>query len=275
MSAKQPRSRKWFGTIWIDRDLEKVRNCKTVYTLISDLDKTEEGQEHWHCLLLFKNNNYHPNTETAHWEIPSSVFSAQKYCLDKGPLYYQTGTFTFANQNKDDWKEFVELCKTSNPKEMIESPYSKIYARYRSFAGEVHNIFANLSIMDGDLCNLWLYGKAGTGKTKWAWDHYPDLFVKSINKWWDGYRDQETVLLDDWDPKHEVLVSHLKIWADRYPFRAETKGSSQMARPKRIIVTSNYSIEECFPNPQDVMAIKRRFKCHFFFNFGEEPTLIE
>lgn len=31
-------------------------------------------------------------------------------------------------------------------------------------------------------------------------------------------------------------------------------------RPKKIIITSNYSIEECFHNEQDIAAIKRRFK---------------
>lgn len=38
------------------------------------------------------------------------------------------------------------------------------------------------------------------------------------------------------------------------------KGSSITIRPDLIIVTSNYSIEECFPAYEDMLAIKRRFK---------------
>ena len=61
-----------------------------------------------------------------------------------------------------------------------------------------------------------------------------------------------------------MLTQYLKTWADRYPFRAETKGSSMMIRPKKIIVTSNYSIDQCFSNPEDAEAIKRRFhSVHF------------
>lgn len=76
----------------------------------------------------------------------------------------------------------------------------------------------------------------------------------------DEYNNQEVVIIDDWSPNHECLIWHLKIWADRYPFNAETKGSSMLIRPKKIIITSNYAIEECFHNEQDIEAIKRRFK---------------
>ena len=44
-------------------------------------------------------------------------------------------------------------------------------------------------------------------------------------------------------------------------------------RPKRIIITSNYNIEDCFENPQDVEAIKRRFKVYRFLRLGDGPTL--
>lgn len=36
------------------------------------------------------------------------------------------------------------------------------------------------------------------------------------------------------------------------------KGSSRKIRPEIIIVTSNYTIEQCFEGP-DIDAIKRRF----------------
>ena len=237
-----------------------LQNYDFNYLLISDDDHTEANELHWHCLITFKNPRVFPRINQIHWERCFNRLGARKYCLDKGPNYIENGELDIADQNQDDWNTFVEECKTKNPKELINGPFSKLYARYRGFAGEVHNQFKKLDIMDGDLQNEWYYGEPGTGKTKKAWNDYPDLYCKSINKWWDGYHDQETVLLDDWDPKHEILTQHLKIWSDRYPFRAETKGSSMMIRPKRIIITSNYSIEECFQNPQDVEAIKRRFK---------------
>ena len=266
-----PRSRIWMGTIWLPEDKEIVRAIDSQYTLISDDDHTEEEQLHWHCLLQFKNARVHPRTRTTHWEIPRSKIEARQYCLEKGPNYFEQGNLNIAAQNQEEWRGFVDLCKTATPKELIDSPFSQTYANYMTFAGVVHNQFANLQIMDGELENLWLWGRPGTGKTRYAWETFPDLYIKPINKWWDGYHNQETVLLDDWDSKHEVLVSYLKIWADRYPFRAECKGSSLMARPKRIVVTSNYSIDQCFTNQEDIDAIKRRFKSHHFMQLGDHP----
>ena len=267
----EPRSRIWFGTLWDDNDKNTIRGLNKQYCIISDNDYTEDGQLHWHCLIQFKNARKHPRTSTAHWEVPKSKLEARNYCIEKGPDYSEVGTLNIASQNEDEWKGFVEMCKTSTPKELIDSPFSQTYAKYMSFAGVVHNQFANLQILDGELDNYWVYGPAGSGKTKWAWDTFGDnLYVKGCNKWWDGYHGQDNVLLDDWDPKHDVLVSHLKIWSDRYPFRAECKGSSLMACPKRIIVTSNYSIEQCFPNQEDVAAIKRRFKIKHMVILGQE-----
>jgi len=44
-------------------------------------------------------------------------------------------------------------------------------------------------------------------------------------------------------------------------------------RPRKFIVTSNYSIEECFPYAQDTLAILRRFEC-WYFQTGKQPVLV-
>jgi len=107
---------------------------------------------------------------------------------------------------------------------------------------------------------LWLYGATGTGKSFQARGRYPGAYLKtSNNKWWDGYRDHEFVIMDDLDKKHDYMCYHLKIWADRYSFIAETKGSSIIIRPKKIIVTSNYHPSEIWDSKSDLDPILRRF----------------
>lgn len=107
---------------------------------------------------------------------------------------------------------------------------------------------------------LWIYGAAGVGKTKAVADQYPAAYRKPLSKWWDGYRGQETIVLDDVDPgSAEWLRRFLKIWGDRYSFGAESKGGSTVIRPLKFIVTSQYSIEEMYTDEPTREALNRRY----------------
>lgn len=124
---------------------------------------------------------------------------------------------------------------------------------------------ANLKLMleepyDHDRCRgVWIYGPPGTGKSHTARAYDKGAYIKPQNKWWDGYQGESTVILDDLDT--HALGHYLKIWADKYSCTGETKGGTIQLRHKKLIVTSNYSPEELWPeNPIMAQAIRRRFK---------------
>lgn len=113
--------------------------------------------------------------------------------------------------------------------------------------------------LDG-ACGVWIFGPSGCGKTRAATGAYPNAYLKPLNKWWDGYQGEDTVILDDMDIFHRDLTSDIKHWADFLPFIAEVKMSSTYARPKKFIVTSQYTIEQIWDNDaESLAAIKRRF----------------
>lgn len=121
--------------------------------------------------------------------------------------------------------------------------------------------------------NFWIYGEPGLGKTKWATSIYPAInqYKKNSNKWWCGYSIimHKIVIIEDMDPtRANILTQFIKIWGDRYPFIGEQKNRSVMVQPGKffLVITANYSIDECFMNQQDRDAIHRRFNeirfCH-------------
>lgn len=134
---------------------------------------------------------------------------------------------------------------------------------YVSFYRNWKQIMADNPLECGNLpgtCGYWLHGVSGSGKSHKARELFPDLFDKPLNKWWCGYKNQPAVLLDDFDTDSLKLTQLLKRWADKYPFPAETKGSSLgTIRPRHIVVTSQWSIEELFMG-KHLKAMLRRFK---------------
>lgn len=125
------------------------------------------------------------------------------------------------------------------------------------------------SLWNGQLCdkNFWVWGPTGTGKSRWSHKQGApgEFYAKQWHKWWGGYNplQHKIVGLEDYPalPDGQRLGQLMKIWADRYTFQAEYKGGSMEVNPGRyiFIVTSNYSIDECFEQ-KDAEAIKRRFK---------------
>lgn len=111
-------------------------------------------------------------------------------------------------------------------------------------------------------CGHWISGQPGTGKSFVARNQWLDaVYDKPQNKWWDNYRGQPTVLIDDFDKGGICLSHHLKLWADRYGCTGEIKGGTVQLAHKRLVITSNYRIRELWPDdPVLCEALERRFE---------------
>nr|WGN90624.1 replication associated protein [Banfec virus 2] len=128
---------------------------------------------------------------------------------------------------------------------------------------------------NGDLKekNVWIWGRPGTGKSRWARRQgtFETTYPKMANKWWNGFNPLKhtNVIIDDFPRDGKAFVQLMKLWSDRYTFLAEVKGASVKVQPGNfnLIVTSNYSIDDTFAGDEAAIeAIKRRFKEVEIFN---------
>lgn len=95
---------------------------------------------------------------------------------------------------------------------------------------------------------------------------YRKSYLKKLTKWWNNYKFEKVVIIEEATKEFcKNYIHHLKIWTDQYAFPAEYKGGEiGFIRPEFIIVTSNFSLDDCFMQEgidieKDYPAIKRRF----------------
>lgn len=110
---------------------------------------------------------------------------------------------------------------------------------------------------------LWLYGKTGSGKTKWAFENYPDLYTPTSFKWWEGYDGHKTVLLDDFRADWCSEDALLRL-GDIYPMTIECKGGSRQIQFDTLIITCPLPPAEIYENGQVGALLRRITEIKFF-----------
>ncbi len=110
------------------------------------------------------------------------------------------------------------------------------------------------------LLDVWyIWGPPGTGKSRFVFDTIHDLpyykpatVVQSRPTWFDGYRGEDILWLDDLCPT-AISYGDIINWLDVYPLRVQVKGAFTHVMWKTVYITSN--------TPPTVYnaAIQRRF----------------
>lgn len=247
------------------------------YCIVGDEVAPTTGTQHVQGYVIFKTNQRLPAVKkiwpTAHWEVAKGTTEQNVSYCSKGGEYYEYGTKPktkkeIGEDSKERWADVIKCAKEGT----CEENYPAEWVRYNSTLSRM--LKKDLQPNDA-LCGVWYYGPSGSGKSRTARLDYPGSYDKLLNKWWDNYNNEEYVILDDLDPFFAPSMGHaLKRYADHYPFRAEVKGSSMVIRPKAIIVTSQYTIEELWPQDQElVSALKRRFTVKVFGTNMFEKTV--
>lgn len=118
-------------------------------------------------------------------------------------------------------------------KSMVEKGFSKNdiyrdnpnYAYFPHFVNKLYEVFAP-KIVERPVSTIWLYGKAGSGKSHFARNRYPGktfLILEYNNGYFNNYTNEEVVIFDEFGKKNVPLENILKL-TDKWVYPMNIKG---------------------------------------------------
>ncbi len=254
-------SRKWFLTInnYSLEEQEYVKDYTALY-IVSGLEECPTtGTPHLHCYFRLRDPKSFKKIKK---EFPRANIQVangndiqnRNYCLKGGQILIEQGELSRQGARND----------LSNIREMIQEEPSM-----RSMIGNLSNL-QGIRTAEKLLTYLepgrnwltkvfWYYGSTGTGKSRKAFEDYPNAYVAmDSGRWWEGYDGHSEVIIDD---MREDFCSYKQLLrlTDRYELRVETKGGSRQFRAKTIVITSCYSPQQMYSNYlEDLGQLLRR-----------------
>lgn len=206
----------------------------------------------------------------AHLEVRQGTQQqAIVYCSKEDTRAAGTSPETYGQPRKELGRghrsDLDEVCRLIISKEkteqdiMLEFPalWCRNYRSLRELAQRSQNVVQR----QWPTTVLFFTGPTGTGKSRQAHAIAPHAYVKDpSHRWWDGYSGQHDVVIEDMTPEHGLPASRWLTLLDRYATTAEVKGGMVNFAPGRVIITTNYNIEELYPTASvdSMNAIKRR-----------------
>lgn len=246
------------------------------------------GKHHLQGCVIFNNQRYMNGVKKwigstkVHLEPMKGTYKdAYEYCSKsesrfEGGIQHESGQMPDGQGSRNDLKSLVERMKNGDlTLEQLMFDYPDVYCRYRNglkdiwnkLKGVPRNFKSNVSVY---------YGESGSGKSLKAFKNSGSYVLRcsKTGVWWDGYNNEDTVIIDDfygWIP-FNMLLNLL----DRYPMKVDIKGGAVEFNSKNIIITSNKSPLDWYPNISDehkYALIRRIDNLEYFKRESEEVNL--
>lgn len=223
------------------------------------------GYRHWQVLICFKKKKSLRQLKElicndGHFE-PSRSDAARDYVLKEETYVegtrFRLGEYPNRRNNKADWDKILDIAK----KGIIEEIDADVVIRYYTTLKRISIDYGSPVARGPQEVHLY-WGPTGSGKSKKVFElvEGKEYYLKApTTKWWDGYRGQEIVVVDEF--RGLIEISHLLKWLDRYPCAVEVKGCQVFLNTKIWYFTSNLSMDEWYKDidRETVAALRRRF----------------
>ncbi|ABI54257.1 replication-associated protein [Finch circovirus] len=254
--ARESPCKRWCFTLNnpTEEEIERVKNLSPseYHYAIVGKEKGEQGTPHLQGFLHLKKKQRLKQMKEliprAHFErARGSDEDNEQYCGKEGDVILTIGVPS--KGNRSDLAGAVAAVKAGRGMAEVAREFSLAYVRYGRGLRDLALLIGQKP-RDFKTEVIVLTGPSGCGKSRWANEQEGTKFYKMKGDWWDGYSNEDMVIIDDfygWIPFCELLRL-----CDRYPHKVPVKGSYVEFTSKKIIITSNthpdhwYNEEKCY-----------------------------
>lgn len=265
--TSEHRSRGWCFTSF-DKEPPKWNEKSMRYLIYGKEICPESGREHWQSFVYYKN----AKTMTAsikllgkhhHEKMRGNTEQAIEYCK-KEKNYTEVGEEPEQGERKDLDEIKEEIINGKRVEEiMMEAP--TMYHQYGRTLEKIEDVIMRKKYRTEMTEGIWLWGETGVGKSHKAFENYNEENCyqwTNDNGWWDGYRQQETVIMNDF--RGEISYNMLLQLIDKWPMKVSRRGREPMPfLSKKIIITSSKSPEQIYRHRDEedkIEQLLRRLK---------------
>lgn len=267
------RGRGWCVTVYAGTmpDLigaeEVFRQCSATYCVFGREVCPETSRNHLQGYLYFRNNKTKQGIIDLFWPYSPYIVRAngtlaknREYCIKDGS-FEEFGDIPVSPSER--FHAARSLAQDGDVEQVEDELYLKYYSALHKMAEKalLDRVMEPLTVLQ----NIWISGPSGVGKSE-SWPQIfgrDNVFEKDPSKWWNRYKSQPIVVLSDWQPQDFVKnIAMIKNLADIRPVSAQVKGSYIQIRPRHVVVSSNFTLRECFAGlnaDQYQIPVCRRF----------------
>lgn len=250
--------RGWFMTINNPRNSDWEALLKDNYQYIcGQVEIGENGTPHIQAFIYYTNPRVKPVKKypRAYLDKAESFDASKKYCSKTDTRV--AGPFRMGEEpaqgKRTDLEELAKKVIGGTRIEEIAMEAPSDFIKYHKGLQALENLVQKNRITKPT--NTWYWGLAGTGKTSRVIDKHgaDNVYIKDGTMWWDGYRGQEAIVVDDFDGKWPYR--DFLRFLDRYPYQGQVKGGYVKINSPFVYITCEFEPEKIYGDEmEDMMA---------------------
>lgn len=256
MASSNRRYRNWCFTLnnYTEKDYEEVLGQKCKYIVIGK-EIGESGTAHLQGYVEYENGKtlsaLKQIDKRIHWEPRfGTQQQAADYCKKTG-LYEERGSAN-AQGHRTDLDEVVSEIESGTWKPS-NNPimFIKFHRGLTEYENSLYTDRKEKPVVE------WRWGLTGTGKTYGVIERHgiDNCYIKDGTMWWNNYRQQQVIVIDDFDGKwpYRDLLRLL----DCYPYQGQYKGGYIKINSPYIYITCEHHPSEFWVG-NELAQVERR-----------------